>query len=413
MAVEGTAVASGPYSAFAFRDFPYWIAYRYLSGVALQMRAVAVGWYLYERTGSAVALGIAGLATFVPSLIFALFTGHVADTRNRRNVVVVSFGVCAAAMIALTVAVATTTPPLWFIYLSVAVIGAGRAFGNPASQAITPNLVPKEHFANAVTWYSSVWQLAVVTGPAIGGLLYFFGSYAIFFVSSAAFVLCVLCAAMLKTPLDPSKAGRGPISWATLSAGLRFMWSRQVIFGAIALDLVAVMFGGVTALLPILAKDVLEVGPEGLGILRAGPAIGAVLMGFLIARMPVESRAGRKMLVAVGIYGLAAIMVGFSPWFLLSLACLIVMGAADQVSVVIRHTMVQSDTPDEMRGRVAAVNSIFVSGSADLGEFRAGMSAALFGVGNAIVIGGLCTMFFAAAWAKLFPELAKRDKLVQ
>ena len=413
MTGEEKTVASGPYSAFAFRDFRYWIAYRYLSGVALQMRAVAVGWYLYETTGSALALGVAGLATFLPSLAFALITGHVADTYNRRKVVVVSFGVCAAAMMALTAAIVAGSPPLWLIYLCVAVIGVGRAFGNPASQAITPNLVPKEHFANAVTWYSSVWQFAVVTGPAIGGLLYFFGPNAIFFASSAAFVLCVWCAHMLRTPLDPSTSGRGPVTWETLSAGLRFMWSRQVIFGAIALDLVAVMFGGVTALLPILAKDVLHVGPEGLGLLRSSPAIGAVITGLIIARLPVESRAGLKMLVAVGIYGVAAIIVGFSPWFLLSAICLAAMGAADQVSVVIRHTMVQSDTPDEMRGRVAAVSSIFVSGSADLGEFRAGLSAALFGVGNAIVIGGLCTIFFAAAWAKLFPELARRDKLVQ
>ena len=412
MTVEDKSVARGAYSAFAFRDFRYWIAYRYLSGVALQMRAVAIGWYLYEVTGSAIALGLAGLATFLPSLAFALITGHVADTYNRRNVVVISFSVCAVAMMGLTAAIVAGSPPLWLIYLAVAVIGLGRAFGNPASQAITPNLVPKEHFANAITWYSSVWQFAVVSGPAIGGILYFFGPTAIFYAASGAFVLCVLCACVLRTPLDPSKAGRGPISWATLSAGLRFMWSRQVIFGAIALDLVAVLFGGVTALLPIVAKDVLEVGPAGLGFLRSCPAIGAVLMGFLIARMPVESRAGRKMLIAVGSYGLAAVVVGFSPWFLVSSACLIIMGAADQVSVVIRHTMVQIETPDEMRGRVAAVSSIFVSGSADLGEFRAGLSAALFGVGNAIVIGGLCTIFFAAAWAKLFPELAARDKLV-
>lgn len=413
MTVEDKPAASGAYSAFAFRDFRYWIAYRYLSGIALQMRAVAIGWYIYELTGSAVALGLAGLATFLPSLAFALFTGHVADAYNRRKVVVISFGVCALAMSTLTAAIVAGAAPLWFIYLSIAVIGVGRAFGNPASQAITPNLVPKEQFANAVTWYSSVWQFAVVTGPAIGGILYLFGPYVIFYASSAAFVACSWCAHMLRTPLDPSKSGRGPITWATLSAGLRFIWSRQVIFGAIALDLVAVMFGGVTALLPIVAKDILEVGPVGLGILRSSPAIGAVVMGLVIAKLPVESKAGMKMLIAVGIYGLAVVAFGFSPWFILSAICLVVMGAADQVSVVIRHTMVQSETPDEMRGRVAAVSSIFVSGSADLGEFRAGMSAALFGVSNALIIGGVCTVVFAAAWAKLFPELARRDKLVQ
>jgi MFS family permease len=412
MAIEERP-ASGAYSAFAFPDFRYWIAYRYLSGVGLQMKNVAVGWYLYETTGSAIALGIAGLASFLPSLIFALVTGHVADTYNRRIVVTASFAVCALAMGALTVAIVGGSAPLWLVYGCVALIGVGRAFGNPASQAITPNLVPKEHFANAVTWYSSTWQFATVSGPAIGGLLYLLGANVVFAAATLAFAVSALCVHMLKTPLSPSKAGRGPITWETLSAGLTFMWSRQVIFGAIALDLVAVLFGGVTALLPILAKDVLNVGPVGLGILRSSPAIGAILMGLALARMPVERAAGKKMLIAVAIYGVAAMVVGFSPWFALSVLALAIMGGADQVSVVIRHTMVQTETPDEMRGRVAAVNSIFISGSSDMGEFRAGMSAALFGVGPAIVIGGVLTIFFAAAWAKLFPQLAARDKLVQ
>lgn len=413
MTVEEKGGASGAYSAFAFRDFRYWIAYRYLSGVGHQMKNVGVGWYLYETTGSAIALGVAGLASFLPSLLFALVTGHVADTYNRRIVVVTAFSLCAAAMLAMTAAILAGGAPLWLIYLCVALIGMGRAFGNPASQAITPNLVPREHFANAVTWYASTWQFATVSGPALGGLLYIFGPNVIFVAATLAFAVSALCVHMLRTPLDPSKAGRGPITWATLSAGIYFIWSRQVIFGAIALDLVAVLFGGVTALLPILAKDVLEVGPVGLGILRSSPAIGAILMGFIIARAPIQGGAGKKMLVAVAIYGVAAVVVGLSPWFLVSVLALFVMGASDQVSVVVRHTMVQSETPDQMRGRVAAVSSIFVSGSADLGEFRAGVTAALFGVGPAIMIGGGLTIFFAAAWAKLFPQLAARDKLVQ
>jgi MFS family permease len=412
MTVEDKAAASGTYSAFAFRDFRYWIAYRYLSGVGHQMKNVGVGWYLYETTGSAVALGVAGLASFLPSLVFALITGHVADTYNRRIVVTAAFSVCALAMGVLTLAIVSGSAPLWLIYLSVAMIGAGRAFGNPASQAITPNLVPKSQFANAVTWYSSTWQFAFVSGPALGGMLYFFGPNVIFYASTLAYGLGALCVHVLRTPLDPSTAGRGPVSWATLSAGLSFIWSRQVIFGAIALDLVAVLFGGVTALLPILAKDVLDVGPVGLGILRTCPAIGAIIVGLAIARMPIQSAAGKKMLIAVGVYGFAAVVVGLSPWFILSAFALFVMGGADQVSVVVRHTMVLSETPDEMRGRVAAVNSIFVAGSGDLGEFRAGMTAAILGVGPAIMLGGGLTIFFAAAWAKLFPELAARDKLV-
>jgi MFS family permease len=404
--------ADGAYAAFAYRDFRYWIGYRLLSGIALQMKNVGVGWYIYDMTGSALALGLAGLATFLPSVVLALFTGHVADTYNRRLVVVLSFSLCALGMGLLTAAVILGSAPLWLIYVCVVMIGVGRAFGNPASQAITPNLVPREIFANAVTWYSSFWQVATVGGPAIGGLLYIGGPSVCFIAATLCFIVASLLVAVIRTPLDPPKSGKGPISVASLLVGLHFMWSRPVMFGAVALDLVAVLFGGVAGLLPIVAKDILMTGPWGLGLLRSCPAIGAIAMSAVLAYYPITSKAGRKMLIAVVIYGLAIAAFGMSDILWFSMLALCVVGAADSVSVVVRHTMVQSEAPDEMRGRVAAVNSVFISGSADLGEFRAGSMGAFMGAANAIILGGLMTSALALAWFRLFPDLAKRDKIV-
>jgi len=401
-------------SAFAFRDFRYWIGYRLLSGIALQIKNVGVGWYLYDLTGSAVALALAGLFTFLPSLVLALITGHAADTYNRKRIVVLSYSLAGVSMLALTLAVYVNHSPLWLIYLAVVMIGVGRAFANPASQAITPNLVPRAHFANAVTWYSSSWHLASVTGPAIGGLLYWwFGTLTVFAIATLIFFVAALCAYVLRTPLDPSTAGRGPVTWETLSAGFVFLWSKPVMLGAISLDLVAVLFGGVTALLPIVAKDILQTGPEGLGLLRSCPAIGAIAMSAFLARYPIRKNAGKLMLICVAIYGVAVVAFGFSSWLWVSMGLLLVVGASDMVSVVIRHTMVQAETPDEMRGRVAAVNSIFIGTASDLGEFRAGMSAAAIGTAPAIIIGGMMTVGFALAWFKVFPALAKRQKVVE
>ncbi len=401
-------------AAFAYRDFRFWVAYRFLSGVAYQIKTVGIGWYLYDTTGSTVALAFAGLFAFLPSIVFALVTGHAADTYNRKLIVALSYWLCAAAMAVLSVAVFYGTAPVWLIYVATIFMGIGRAFANPASQAITPNLVPREHFANAVTWYSSCWHMATIAGPVIGGLLYAFaGTRVVFITATAIFAISAICAWVLRTPLDPPKAGRGPVSMETLLAGFTFMWAKPVMFGAVALDCVAVLFGGVNALLPVIVKDILEAGPEALGLLRASPAVGAIVMSALVARHPVKSRAGRAMLISVAIYGLLIALFGLSQWLWVSILLLALIGATDMVSVVIRHTMVQAETPDEMRGRVAAVNSIFIGATGDLGEFRAGLSAAAFGTIPAIVIGGVTTMVFAALWFKLFPALAKRDKLIE
>lgn len=400
--------------AFTYRDFRYWVSYRFLSGVAYQIKTVGIGWYLYDTTGSTVALGLAGLFAFLPSIIFALVTGHVADTYNRKMIVTLSYWLCALAMGILTFAVFRGVAPLWLIYVATVMMGIGRAFANPASQAITPNIVPRAHFANAVTWYSSCWHMATIAGPVIGGLLYAFaGTRVVFAAATVIFAISAICAWALRTPLDPPRSARGPISMETLLAGFKFMWGKPVMFGAVSLDCVAVLFGGVNALLPVIAKDVLQAGPEALGLLRSSPAVGAIVMSALVARYPVQSRAGQKMLISVVIYGMLIALFGFSPWLWSSILLLGLMGAADMVSVIIRHTMVQAETPDDMRGRVAAVNSIFIGATGDLGEFRAGMSAAAFGAIPAIVGGGVVTIGFALWWFKLFPALARREKLIE
>ena len=376
------------------------------------MQTVAIGWYVYSVTHSALALGVSGLASFLPAAFFALFTGHVADTYNRRTVVAVSFAICTLASFGLLVIVMTGTTDVRLIYACILVIGASRAFSNPAAQAMTPNLVPKEHFANAVTWYSTALSSSRIVGPAFGGLLYIVGPSVPFLAAFLVFAGAVVCVLFISMPDKPQASGRGAITWETLSAGLRFIWSRQVIFGGISLDLVAVLFGGTTALLPIVAQDILHVGPWGLGLLRSSPAIGAILMGAFLAHWQIRGKAGKKMLMAVGVYGLAIMAFGLSQNLILSMVLLAVVGASDQISVVVRHTMVQSETPDEMRGRVAAVNSIFISGSSDLGEFESGMTAAWWGTVPAIIVGGAATVGFAALWSVLFPQLRDRDQLI-
>ncbi len=407
------ATTTDGYAAFRFRDFRLHCAARFIMGIALSMQAVAIGWYIYSVTKSPLALGITGLSTFLPVVFLALFTGHVADSYNRRVIVTVCFSVFALASLGLLFQVLrSVSDPTW-IYVFTLLGGAARAFANPAAQALTPNVVPKEHFANAVTWYSSAWSASRIVGPAIGGLLYIAGPAVPFTVIFVCFAVATVCVFSISTSGSAAKSGRGPITWETLSAGLTFIWSRKVLLGGISLDLVAVLFGGAVALLPVVAQDILHVGPWGLGLLRASPAVGAILMGAALAHWPIAGGAGKKMLIAVGVYGLATVLFGLSQNLFLSMAMLAIVGGSDQISVVVRHTMVQAETPDEMRGRVAAVNSIFISGSSDLGEFESGATAAWWGTVPAIVFGGIATLGFAALWGVVFPALRNRDKLVE
>ncbi|MDF1585789.1 MFS transporter [Marinimicrococcus flavescens] len=403
--------ADSAWAAFRHRDFAFFCAARFLSGVGIQMLNVAVGWLVYELTGSALALGMVGLAAFLPVVSLALFAGHVADRHDRRRILVAAYGTVAAAASALVLYLLAGGTAVWPLFLAVTAMGSARAFANPASQALVPNLVPAHHFGNAIAWNSSTWQTATIIGPALGGGLYIFGAPTVFAAAAGALALTALLLAAVRH--RPAMRPREPASWASLLAGLVFIRSQQVMLGAISLDLVAVLLGGATALLPIFAEEILAVGPAGLGLLRSMPAAGAALMALLLAWRPIRRRAGRKMLLAVAVFGLATVGFGLSETLWLSLLCLLVLGAADMVSVFVRQTLVQLETPDAMRGRVAAVNSVFIGASNELGEFESGTLAALVGAVGAVVIGGAGSVAAAAYWAWRFPALRERDELIR
>lgn len=394
-----------------FRDFRLYLGARFATGLAIQVYDVGVGWYVYEITRSAWALGLVGLAVFLPNLLFALIGGEVADRYDRRLVVSLAFGTMALAALGLlvTVIVGTTTPLP--VYAFAALLGTARAFGMPASQALVPTLVPREVFPRAVALVSSTWQISTIGGPAVGGLLYALGPTVVFTSAFAAFAAGALAVALIAP--RPNTHDGSPPSLERLFAGIAFIRSKPAILGAISLDLFAVLLGGATALLPIYARDILMTGPWGLGLLRSAPAVGAAVVGLVLAGHPIERKAGPTMFAAVAVFGLATLGFGLSTSLWLSLGFLTLLGASDMVSVVIRQTLVQQVTPDEMRGRVSAVNSIFIGASNELGQFESGAVAALIGPVGSVVIGGIGTLAVAGVWMWLFPSLARRDRLVE
>ena len=387
----------------------YWLA-RTLSTVAVMMQTVAVGWQIYDLTHDPLALGLVGLAAFTPAFGLALVTGHVADRFDRRLILVLAYAGEAAAALLLLVLAATGHAQAWPIYAAIALYGTARAFAMPAGQALMPNLVPPEHFANAVAWNSSAFQVATVGGPALGGLIYALGPAAVYAVT-ATLLLASLGLMLLVPSRAAAPARREPVSWSTLLAGIAFIRAKPAILGAISLDLFAVLFGGATALLPIFARDILHVGPVGLGILRSGPAIGAAVTALVLTHHPLTRRVGRTMFACVAGFALCTILFGLSTSVYLSMAALIGLGAFDMISVFVRQTLVQIATPDAMRGRVSAVNSVFIGASNELGEFESGVTAAWFGTVPAVVIGGLGTLLVCAVWAWRFPELRRIDRL--
>lgn len=396
--------------AFRHRDFTLYCLARLLSATAVQMQTVAIGWLVYDRTSSPLALGLVGLAAFLPAIGFALLTGHVADRFDRRLVLLGCYAPTIAASCGLFLWLAGGGQAIWPVFVLTIVFGTTRAFANPAGQALVPNLVPLEQLGNAVAWNSSAWQTATIAGPALGGLLYAFGGTVVFAVAAVLFAITFILIACIR-----HRKAKGVVekaSWETLVAGIRFIRQKQAILGAISLDLFAVLLGGATALLPIYARDILVVGPEGLGLLRSMPAIGAASTALFLAWRPLQRRTGRRMFQAVAIFGLATVGFGLSRDLVLSLLLLFGMGAADMVSVFIRQTLVQIDTPDAMRGRVSAVNSVFIGASNELGEFESGTLAWVIGTVPAVVVGGLGTLLVAALWARWFPELRNRDRLL-
>ncbi|WP_431097585.1 MFS transporter [Polaromonas aquatica] len=383
-----------------------------------QMLMVAVGWQMYELTGSAWDLGLVGLYQFVPALLLTLVAGHVADRVHRGRIIAACL--VTQATVALILVAATEGWQLsgashsWAsreLLLGVSImLGVARAFQMPAQQALTPMLVPPVMLPRAMAFSSAGMQAAVIGGPALGGVIFVAGATAVY--ATCAFLFATGCVLIAVLRYDHVPPPREPVTLRTLLAGVEFVWQRKALLGAVSLDLFAVLLGGATALLPMFAKDILHVGPWGLGLLRAAPAAGALLVSALLTRWPLERRVGLTMLSAVALYGVCMVVFGLSTSFVLSLLVLAISGGADMVSVVVRQTLVQIETPNEMRGRVSAVNSVFIGASNQLGEFESGATAALMGPVGSVVAGGVGTLLVAAAWFRMFPSLSRRDKMV-
>ena len=376
---------------------------------ANQMLLVALGWQMYDLTHSAWDLGLVGLFQFLPALLLVLVAGQVIDRFHRARIVAQCMAVQALVAIALACGSAGQfTGREMLLAISIAV-GAVRAFQMPAQQALTPMVLPPELLPRGLAFSSAGAQSAIVAGPALGGLIYVAGAHVVHAVCAALFVIAGALAVGVRYE-QPARIKKA-IRLDTLLAGVRFVRDRPVVLGAISLDLFAVLFGGAVALLPIFARDLLQVGSWGLGLLRAAPAAGAFITSIVLTRWPVARRAGTVLLSAVAIYGAATIVFGVSTSFVLSLVALVVSGAADMISVVFRQSLVQLDTPDEMRGRVSAVNSVFIGASNQLGKFESGVTAAWLGPIGSVVVGGVGTLLVAGAWMRLFPALAHRDRL--
>lgn len=385
----------------------FWLA-RIFGVSAHQMLMLAISWHMYELTGSAWDLGLVGLFQFIPALVMALPAGHVIDRLHRGRIFATCMLVLALVAVVLGVATWQAQASRELIFVVAWVLGVTRAFQMPAQQAITPLLVPKHLFQRAIALSSTGVEVSVIGGPAIGGVLYLSGALTVYSVCAVLFTLSMLLTLWVRYE---HVVRHNSLSWQSLFAGVAFVWERKVLLGAISLDLFAVLLGGATALLPIFARDILHVGPDGLGLLRAAPAAGALCMSIVITRWPIQRQVGYKLLAAVAVFGLASSVFGISDSFVLSLAALAVTGAADNISVVTRLTLMQLETPDEMRGRVAAVNGVFIGASNELGEFESGLTAALWGPVASVVAGGAGTVLIAVSWLKLFPALARRDKL--
>ena len=398
-------------AAFRYRNFRLFLAARFLMVAGLEMQSVAVGWQIYEITRRPLDLGLVGLAQFLPGLLFFLVGGHVADRFDRRHVLLAcytSFGLCSLALLTITLRGLHGVAP---VYLVLVAMGMVRVFNGPASQAFTPLLVPAEVFPSAAAWGSSVFNGATILGPVIGGVLYALrGSpVAVYLTAATALGTSVLLMFAIRIRgVQQMSRGR---DWNAVLAGFQYVWRNKLIFGTTTLDLFAVLLGGAVALLPIFAREILNAGPRGLGLLRASPGLGAGMMALLLAYVPLRRRAGLKMLCCVTAFGAATVVFGLSRNLYLSMFALVIVGASDMVSVIVRATIVQLATPDEMRGRVSAVNMLFIGASNEFGQFESGITAQWMGAVPAVVAGGVGTIVVVALWSWLFPALRKVDSL--
>lgn len=399
---------SNGFSVLRNRNFSFYLSARVLGTLAVQMQSVAIGWQVYQMTGSLFDLGLIGLAQFAPFLVLILLAGHTADRYDRRLIIIaclVTQLLCGLLLLAFTYSGMSV---VWPVFAILVLFGSARAFMMPATQAVLRNMVPTESFSQAVALSSSAFHVAVIAGPVLGGLLYLAGPSTVYLVAAALLVLSVVLMAMTRSA--PQAVNKEPATWHTVLEGLRFVWSRPIMLGAISLDLFAVLFGGATALLPAYAHDVLQVGPTGLGLLRTAPGAGAALCSVALAFYPIQRHVGAWMFGGVGVFGLATLVLGLTDVFAVALVALLFLGAGDMVSVYVRHLLVQFETPDEIRGRVSAVNAVFIGASNELGEFESGVTAGWFGLVRAILFGGAATLAVTAIWAFKFPVLSRMDR---
>ncbi|TIW24435.1 MAG: MFS transporter [Mesorhizobium sp.] len=404
MALEQTS-PDQRYAAFRHRPFlSYWVA-RFLTTFATMIVSVAVGWQVYDLTRDPFDLGIVGIVQFLPSLLLVLVTGVVADRFGRRLIMTLSSLIeagCAVGLLLLTLRGLAGPLP---IFVVLAMFGIARAFYGPASSSLFANLVPPEDFANAIAWNSSAWQTATIVGPVAGGLLYGLSAETAYITAAVLMLVAALLVFTIPKPAQQTATDKPTME--TLFAGFRYIWSEKIVLGAISLDLFAVLLSGASALLPVYARDILELGPWGLGLLRSAPGIGAICVAVWLAGHPIRDHAGKIMLGFVGLFGAVTVLFGVSTIAWLSILALALLGATDMFSVYIRETLIQLWTPDDVRGRVNAVNQVFVGASNEVGEFRAGTMAALIGTVPAVVIGGIGAVAVAGLWAWLFPALRR------
>ncbi len=392
-----------PGSVMRHRPFALFWTARVMSSVAFQMMSVAIGWQVYSITHSAFALGLVGLAQFLPMFVLTLVVGHVADRYDRRTIAYICQTVESVAALMLCLYAWRGWNHAGPIYAIAAITGAARAFESPSMAALLPNLVARNQLQHASAWSTSANQTAQILGPAMGGLLYGLGASTVYGAVCVAFLVAAFAVGAIK--IESAVRVRAPLSFEALFSGIGFIRSKPVILGALSLDLFAVLLGGATALLPVFARDILHTGPWGLGILRAAPAVGALAGSIWLAHFPLRRRAGTALFAGVIAFGIATIVFGLSRNVYLSLIALAALGASDVISVVVRMSLVQLQTPDEMRGRVGAINSLFIGTSNQLGEFESGMTAGLFGAVPAVLIGGFGTIIVALLWMRLFPAL--------
>ena len=410
--MSDTAAPSAPadrYAAFRHVAFTrYWIQ-RILNTLAVQIVSVAVGWQIYDLTRDPFDLGLIGLTQFLPALALVLVTGSVADMFGRRMIMGISQLIelaCTLALLFLTMRGLNSAAPVFALLIG---LGVARAFVGPASSSLIINLVPQKDFANAISWATTCWQIGSITGPVMGGLLYGISPEAAYGTAAVLLAIAAVFTFAIPRPAERPKIGGGALD--NILGGFRYVWSEKIVFGAISLDMFAVLLGGAAALLPVFARDILDVGPWGLGLLRSAPGVGAILAAMWLSGHPIKDHAGRLMFAGVALFGLFMIVFGLSTAAWLSILALALFGAADMVSVYVREILIQVWTPDAVRGRVNAVNGVFVGASNELGEFRAGMMASWIGPVGAVVFGGVGAIAVAAVWAWQFPALRRMRSL--